>query len=336
MAGTRGRSTRVGPASEPNGVLQPDARAARLRHFISLFDVSAAEGKDLIDRTIRLKRGDLNSRRTSLLLGRTLGLLFEKPSLRTRVSFESAMARLGGNSIFLHGQDVGLGVRESVADFARVISQYVDVLAVRTFSQSVVEELARFASVPVINALSDSSHPCQALADMVTIQEQRGTLAGQKLVFVGDGNNVARSLAVASALLGVQFVLTAPRGYEFPVDFRERFAASFPGLPLLQEHDPKKALKGADVIYTDVWASMGQEDELDQRREVFRPYQVDESLLARAHPDAIFLHCLPAHRGEEVSAGVLDGPRSQVIPQAANRMHFQTALLLWLLGIPEA
>jgi ornithine carbamoyltransferase len=227
---------------------------------------------------------------------------------------------------------VGLGVRESVPDFARVISQYVDILAIRTFSQATIEELARHATIPVINALSDASHPCQAMADMVTILEERGTLAGRKLVFVGDGNNVARSLALASALLGVEFVLSAPSSYEFPSEFCDRFKAAFPETPLCVERDPRKALKGADVIYSDVWASMGQENEADQRREVFKPYQVSESLLARAHPEAIFLHCLPAHRGEEVTSGVLDGPQSRVIPQAANRMHFQMALLLWLLG----
>jgi ornithine carbamoyltransferase len=242
------------------------------------------------------------------------------------------MARLGGNSVFLRGKDVGLGVRESVSDFARVISQYVDVLAVRTFSQSIVEELARHAAVPVINALSDSSHPCQAMADMVTIMEQRGPLAGQKIVFVGDGNNVARSLALAAALLELEFVLTSPPGYEFPEPFQAQYAARFPRAPLVHEPDPRKAVKGADVVYSDVWASMGQEQEADQRREVFKPYQVNEALLARAHTDAIFLHCLPAHRGEEVTSGVLDGPHSQVIPQAANRMHFQMALLLWLTG----
>jgi len=302
------------------------------RHFVSLFDLTAGEAGELLDRAIRLKRSQLNDHRTSPLLGRTLGLIFEKPSLRTRVSFEAAIARLGGNAIFLRGKDVGLGVRESVFDFARVISQYVDVLAVRTFSQAIVEELARHATIPVINALSDSSHPCQAMADMVTILEQRGPLAGRKLVFVGDGNNVARSLALASALMGLEFVLTSPPGYEFPAEFHDRFAARFPRVPLAVERDPRKAVKGADVVYTDVWASMGQEQEADQRREAFMPYQVNEVLMARARPDAIFLHCLPAHRGEEVTAGVLDGPHSQVIPQAANRMHLQMALLLWLLG----
>jgi len=332
MAERNKKTLRGGTTGEPNGPPGQPPSPVTMRHFVSLFDLSAAEAAGLIDQTLRLKRGEFDGRRTSLLLGRTLGLVFEKPSLRTRVSFEAAIARLGGNAIFLRGKDVGLGVRESVSDFARVISQYVDVLAVRTFSQAVVEELASQATIPVINALSDSSHPCQAMADMVTILEERGPLAGKKLVFVGDGNNVARSLAIASALLGVEFVLTAPPGYEFPAEFRDRFTARFPQVPLTAEHDPRKAVKGADVVYTDVWASMGQEHEADQRREVFAPFQVNESLMSRAHADAIFLHCLPAHRGEEVTSGVLDGPRSRVIPQAANRMHFQMALLLWLLG----
>jgi ornithine carbamoyltransferase len=322
-------------AVKPDGAGVPPGSPSGCRHFVSLLDLAPGEAGDLINRTIRLKRGELNGRRTSLLQGRTLGLVFEKPSLRTRVSFEAAMARLGGSSIFLRGKDVGLGVRESVADFARVISQYVDVLAIRTFSQAIVEELARHATIPVVNALSDSSHPCQAMADMVTIHEQCGSLAKKKLVFVGDGNNVARSLALASALLGLEFVLTAPAGYQFPQEFADRFAARFPKVPLHVEPDSSKAVKGAHVVYTDVWASMGQEHEADQRREVFAPYQVNEALMSRARPDAIFLHCLPAHRGEEVTSGVLDGPRSQVIPQAANRMHFQMALLLWLLDVRQ-
>ena len=212
MAGSSKNTGNAAAAGGTNRAANDAGIGSGRRHFVTLFDLTAAEAGELLDRTIRLKRGELDDRRTSLLLGRTLGLIFEKPSLRTRVSFEAAMARLGGNSIFLRGKDVGLGVRESVVDFARVISQYVDVLAVRTFSQSIVEELARHAAVPVINALSDSSHPCQAMADMVTILEQRGPLAGRKLVFVGDGNNVARSLALASALLGLEFVLTCASG----------------------------------------------------------------------------------------------------------------------------
>jgi ornithine carbamoyltransferase len=302
------------------------------RHFLDLLSLSAAEARALIDQSIALKRDEQGDRRPAILAGRTLGLLFEKPSLRTRVSFEAAIARLGGNAIFLNGKDVGLGVRESLVDFARVLSQYVDVLAARTFSHATVEELSRSATIPVVNALSDASHPCQAMADLMTIEELRGSLTGQKLVFVGDGNNVARSLAEGSALLGVQFVLAAPPGYEYPPDFQAKFAAKFPAIPLVVERDPQKAVRGADAVYTDVWASMGQEHEAETRRGVFAPYQVTDDLLARAKPDVIFLHCLPAHRGEEVTSDVLDGPRSQVILQAANRLHFQMALLVWLLG----
>ena len=301
------------------------------RHFLDLLELSAVDARRLIDQAIGIKRDDQAGLRPPILSGRNLGLLFEKPSLRTRVSFEAAIARLGGNAIFLHGKDVGLGVRESVVDFARVLSQYVDVLAARTFSHATVEELARSATIPVINALSDASHPCQAMADFMTIEELCGPLFGKKLVFVGDGNNVARSLAVASALLGVHFVLAAPPGYEFPPNFQARFAARFPSVSLVTEHDPQRAVKGADVVYTDVWASMGQEHEAEARRSVFAPYQVNHDLMAQAKTDAIFLHCLPAHRGEEVTSDVLDGPRSQVIPQAANRLHFQMALLVWLL-----
>jgi ornithine carbamoyltransferase len=302
------------------------------RHFLDLLDISAAEARRLIEQSIEIKRGEQGGRRPAILSGRSLGLLFEKPSLRTRVSFEAAIARLGGNAIFLHGKDVGLGVRESVVDFARVLSQYVDVLAARTFAHATVEELARFGTVPVINALSDAAHPCQAMADIMTITELRGSLAGKKLVFVGDGNNVARSLAAASALFGVHFVLAAPAGYEFPAEFQARFATRFPSASLVVERDPERAVKDADVVYTDVWASMGQEHETEARRGAFARYQVNEALLEHAKPDVMFMHCLPAHRGEEVTGDVLDGPRSQVILQAANRLYFQMALLVWLLG----
>jgi ornithine carbamoyltransferase len=303
------------------------------RHFIDLLDLTTAQAEWLICQSIQLKIDEQGGRgRPPILSGRTLGLMFEKPSLRTRVSFEAAIARLGGNAIFLRSEDVGLGIRESIGDFARVLSQYLDVLAVRTFSHATVEELARHAAIPVINALSDASHPCQAMADLMTIQELRGTLEGQRLVFVGDGNNVARSLAAASALLGVEFVLAAPPGYEFPTEFRARFAARFPKIPLVVKNDPQAAVAGAQVVYTDVWASMGQEHEAAQRRKFFVPFQVNDDLMALAATDAIFLHCLPAHRGDEVTSSVLDGPQSQVILQAANRLHFQMALLVWLLG----
>lgn len=302
-----------------------------VRHFTDLFDINALEAAELLDRASALKREDRQGERPQVLAGRTLGLVFDKPSLRTRVSFEAAITQLGGNALFLNGKDVGMGVRESVADFARVISQYVDALAVRTFSQTTIEELARHATIPIINALSDWSHPCQALADLLTIREALGDLAGLKLAFVGDGNNVARSLAQASAMFGVDFVLACPVGYEYPATFVDSFARVFPDAPLAIEHDPKLAVKDADVVYTDVWASMGQESESDARKAAFDPYRVDSALMGLARPTSIFLHCLPAHRGEEVTEEVLEGPSSLVFPQAANRLHFQKALLAWLL-----
>jgi len=302
------------------------------RHFIDLFDITAAEAAALLDRASELKREDRqHASRPQLLAGRTLGLVFDKPSLRTRVSFEGAITQLGGNALFLNGKDVGLGVRESVADFARVISQYVDALAVRTFSQTTIEELARHATIPIINALSDSSHPCQAMADLLTVREALGALEGVKIVFVGDGNNVARSLVQASTLFGVDFVLACPPGYEYPADFTARFAQAHPSATLAIEHDPRAAVRGADVVYTDVWASMGQEAEHESRKAIFDPYRVDAALLALARPGSIFLHCLPARRGEEVTDEVLEGRQSLVFPQAANRLHFQKALLAWLL-----
>jgi ornithine carbamoyltransferase len=305
------------------------------RHFLDLFDINASEAIALLDLADRLKCEDREGRRPQILQGYILGLIFEKPSLRTRVSFEAAMARLGGNVVFLRGKDVGLGVRESVEDFARVISQYVDAIAIRTFAHATIVELASNATVPIINALSDAAHPCQAMADLLTIREAKGRLAGLKLAFVGDGNNVAMSLAVASALVGLDFVLACPPGFEYPQSFRDRFSRAFPAVPLRVENDPWLAVAGSDAIYTDVWASMGQEDEATHRAEVFRPYQVGLELLDAAGSGAIFLHCLPAHRGEEVTAAVLEDPRSLIIPQAANRMHFQKALLHWILRVGE-
>ena len=303
------------------------------RHFLDLLEISAAEARRLIDQSIELKRDEQAGQRPPILSGRTLGLLFEKPSLRTRVSFEAAIARLGGNAIFLNGKDVGLGVRESVVDFARVLSQYVDVLAVRTFSHATVEELARLATIPVINALSDASHPCQAMADFMTIEELRGPLerqeAGvrrrrqQRRPVAGGGLGPSRRRLRAGGAAGLRV------SGRFPGAVRGQVSRRF---PWWSNTIPQTAVKGADVVYTDVWASMGQEHEAEARRGVFAPYQVNHDLLAQAKTDAIFLHCLPAHRGEEVTSDVLDGPRSQVILQAANRLHFQMALLVWLLG----
>lgn len=303
-----------------------------VRHFTDLYSLTPAEARGLMDRSIRLKREE----RKPLLAGRTLGLIFEKPSLRTRVSFEAAMTQTGGAAIFMNGKDVGIGVRETVADFARVISQYVDALAIRTFSQDLIEELAQHATIPIINALSDASHPCQAMADLLTMEETFGTLEGLTLTFVGDGNNVACSLAEACALLGVKFILSCPEGYSYPAAFVKRFEATFPDSPLIVEPDPAKAVLKADAIYTDVWASMGQESEAQQRKAAFAPYQVNGELFGKAPGHAIFLHCLPAHRGEEVTDEVVDHERSKVIPEAANRLHFQKALLVWLLNDQEA
>lgn len=301
-----------------------------VRHFVDLFDLGSDEARTLLRHAAHLKALFSRGVRVPYLPGRTLGMIFEKPSLRTRVSFQAAITQLGGASVFLRDKDVGMGSRETTADFARVLSQYVDALAVRTYAHATVEELARHSSVPVVNALSDDAHPCQAMADLMTIQESLGRLEGLNLVFVGDGNNVARSLALASALVGVQFVLAAPPGYEFPEAFRSAFRQKFPHVPLVVDHDPSNALIGADIVYTDVWASMGQEHEAEERRRTFAPFQVNDRLMGKARPDAIFLHCLPAHRGEEVSSDVLEGPQSRVILQASNRLHLQKALLLWL------
>lgn len=327
----KNQSNRNRPQRAAESVDGPSGKTG-LRHFVDLRGINADEARALLRRALELKtdRDALGERPP--LPGRTLGLVFEKPSLRTRVSFEAAFTRLGGSSIFLRGKDVGMGVRESVADFARVVSQYIDVLAVRTFAHAKLEELARYATIPIVNALSDDAHPCQAMADMLTLLELKGRVEGLRLAFIGDGNNVAMSLARASALLGVDFVLGCPPGYEYPVDFQADFESRYPDVQLRIEHEPKAAAKGADAVYTDVWASMGQESEADQRREIFAPFQVDADLMAAARDDAVFLHCLPAHRGEEVSSGVLDGPQSRVFLQAANRMYFQMALLEWLVG----
>lgn len=301
------------------------------RHLLDLFDLNAQEARALLDSASQLKREARAGQRPALLAGRTLGLIFEKPSMRTRVSFEAAIAQLGGNALFLRAEDVGLGVRESIEDFARVISQYLDALAVRTHHHRLVEDLARHAQVPIINALSDDAHPCQALADLLTIEEETGPLDGAKLAFVGDGNNVARSLAVASSLLGVEFVLVCPPAYAFPDHFADSYRRTF-GRSLNVTQDSSVALDGARAVYTDVWTSMGQENEAEQRRQAFASFQLNAKMMKHAPASAIVLHCLPAHRGEEITADVLDGPQSRVIPQAANRLHLQKALLVRLMG----
>jgi ornithine carbamoyltransferase len=302
-----------------------------MRHLLTLLDVSPDEIREILRITSDLKAKFVRGNREPLLPGRVLGLLFSKPSLRTRVSFEAAMAQLGGASLYL-GKDVGWGDREPASDFGRVLSQYVDAIVCRTHHHALIEELAQFCDCPVINGLTDLAHPCQALADVFTIEEEKGSLAGRSMTFVGDGNNVARSLAVACKLLGVKLILAAPAGYEFADDFLVMIE-NLPGAgEVAVVSDPVDAVKDTDVVYTDVWSSMGQEDERTQRQQDFVGYQVNAAMMRHA-PDAIFLHCLPARRGEEVSADVIDGPQSRIVLQAANRLHAQKAVLTWILGM---
>ncbi len=302
-----------------------------MRHFLDLLDLTSDEIAHLLEETARIKDAHKRGQRKPTLLGRVLGLVFEKPSLRTRVSFQAAIAQLGGASVFMTGSEVGLGSREGVPDFARVMSQYVDAVVLRTFSHATVEEFAAHSACPVINGLSDYYHPCQALADLFTMRELFGNLAGRTIAFVGDGNNVARSLAICCAKLGVHFVLASPAGYGFDQPFLQLYSQRLPQGLLIQNGKPDHAVSSADVIYTDVWTSMGQEAERDQRLGIFADYQVNEKLLSHAPTHAWVMHCLPAHRGEEITSAVLDGERSIVFQQAGNRMHAQKALLQWLL-----
>ncbi len=300
------------------------------KDLLSIADLSRDDMRRLLSETIELKeRGWL-----SVLNRKTLALVFEKPSLRTRVSFEVAMRQLGGQAIYLSPAEVGMGKRESVADVARVLSRYVDAIAARTFAHQTLEDMARWAHVPVINALSDLEHPCQALADLVTIMEKKGELHGLTIAFIGDGNNVSRSLLLAAALAGMSFRIASPRGYEIEEKSLKwaRNEAAITGGSIFATTDPLLAARGADVVYTDVWASMGQEDEAALRRKVFNGYQINEGVLSVAGKDAIIMHPLPAHHGDEVAEGILDSPRSVVFDQAENRMHLQKALLLRLLG----
>ncbi len=269
-----------------------------------------------------------------LLKGKTLGMIFQKPSLRTRVSFEMGMRHLGGDALYLSPNEIGLGGRESVADVARVLSRYVDGIMARVFSHSHVVELARYSRVPVINGLSDYSHPCQGLTDLFTIWEHKGRLEGIKLAYVGDGNNVATSLLYGGARLGLHVSLGTPPGYEIAAEVLARgqaFAAKSGGAVTVS-NDPLAAVADADVVYTDTWASMGQEAEKEARAKIFPPFQVNARLLAAARPDAIVMHCLPAHRGEEITDEVADGAQSVLFDQAENRMHAQKAILADLLG----
>ena len=303
-----------------------------MRHLTSLLEVTAEEIGEILDLASSLKTAAVGGDRPPRLGGRVLTQIFEKPSLRTRASFDAAMAQLGGSSQFFSADDAGLGGRESVEDVARVISGYSDVLVLRTFSQETIERFAELSSCPVINALSDDRHPCQALTDLLTIRETFGDLAARRLVFVGDGNNVAKSLAIACGRAGLSMTLSAPDGYEFDNEFLELLAVAVPDADLVVETDPMAAVAEADVIYTDVWASMGQESEKSQRESAFSGHQVNARLMAAAPETCRFMHDLPARRGLEVTDEVIDGPQSVVFTQAENRMHLAKGLLLWLLG----
>lgn len=302
-----------------------------MRNLITLADLSSAEIERIFAISEDLKSKHAQGLREALLPGRVMALLFEKPSLRTRVSFEAGISHLGGTSLFL-GEEVGWGSRESMADFARVLSTYVDVIVVRSKSHQKVLELAQHSTCSVINGLTDYAHPCQALSDLYTLRELVGSLRGQTLAYVGDGNNVARSLAIGCGRLGIRFVLAAPTEYQFDADFLASLKRDVPKLKMTVTTDPRQAVADAVAVYTDVWTSMGQESETATRRAALADYQVNAELLAHAPKGAFFMHCLPARRGEEVTDEVIDGANSVVVDQAANRLHVQKGILAWLLG----
>ena len=300
-----------------------------MEHFLDLTDWSTKELRELLQLAVHLKTEWRAGGNKPVLQGKILGMVFQKPSLRTRVSFEVGMKHLGGDAIMLGPSEIGLGKRESIGDVARVLSGYVDGIMARVFDHEHVTGLAQYARVPVINGLSDYLHPCQAFADVLTIYENFGHLEGLRLAYIGDGNNVARSLLNAAAHFGIDFAIASPVGYELPE------ASNYPlhtEMMLNTSHDPMKAVKEADVIYTDTWVSMGQEDEVAAREAKFDAFQVNAELLKNAHPDAIVMHCLPAHRGQEITDEVADGPQSVIFQQAENRLHAQKAILVKLLA----
>ena len=304
-----------------------------MKDFVTLADLSPDQVWHLLELARELKEEWRSGGNAPRLRGKVLGMIFQKPSLRTRVSFDVAMLHLGGHALYLSPNEIQLGTRESIADVARVTSRYVDGIMARVFAHAHVEELARYATVPVINGLSDFAHPCQGLSDLFTIYEKRGALQGLKLAYVGDGNNVCHSLLFGAALTGMHIAVATPPGYEpHPKAVeRARELARDTGSQITLTHDPREAVTEADVLYTDVWASMGQEAERARRLEVFPPYQVNANLVAQARPDVMVMHCLPAHRGEEITDEVIDGPHSVVFDQAENRLHAQKAILVELL-----
>lgn len=304
----------------------------RKRHFLDIVDYTPEEIDRLLVVGQKLKEDRL--RAFGAVSGKMLGLLFEKPSLRTRVSFDVGMQELGGHAIYLSPQEIGLGTRESIPDVARVISRFTDAVVIRTFAQETVEQFARWASICTINGLTDASHPCQALADILTIRQKFGHLEGINITYVGDGNNVIHSLMLAAAKMGANVAVAGPKGYEPDpkIVARAREDAARSGSRISITTDPLEGVEAADVIYTDVWTSMGQEAEYEKRLAIFQSYQVTKKLVARAKPGAIVMHDLPAHRGEEITDDVLDGEQSVVFDQAENRLHAQKAVLLMLMA----
>ena len=308
-----------------------------MKDFIAISDYSAQEIQDLLDLAVRLKKEHQSGGNSPLFKGKVLAMIFQKPSLRTRVSFDMAMRHMGGDALYLSPAEIGLGKREAISDVARVISGYVEAIMARVFDHAHVVELAKWASVPVINGLSDYNHPCQGMADALTIQEEFGSLKGLNVAFVGDGNNVAVSLMHVCAQLGAHFTIASPEGYELTkhvkaMEIGKKLAAQS-GTQIKLLRDPHEAVKGAHAIYTDTWTSMGQEEETKIREQVFPPYQVNAKLVAEADPRAIVLHCLPAHRGQELTDEVADGLHSRIFPQAHNRLHAQKAVLARLFKV---
>jgi ornithine carbamoyltransferase len=303
------------------------------KDFIAVSDYSAQEIQGLLDLAVQLKKERVQGGNQPILKGKVLAMIFQKPSLRTRVSFDMAMRHLGGDALYLSPNEIGLGQRESIADVSRVMSGYVDGIMARVFDHQHVVELARWSDVPVINGLSDYNHPCQAMADALTILERFGSLKGLNVTFIGDGNNVAVSLMHVCAKLGAHFTLASPEGYDLhpgALELGRKFAAES-GASIRLLRDPHAAVEHADVIYTDTWTSMGQEAETKKREAVFPPYQVNAKLVGEANPGVVVLHCLPAHRNHEITDEVADGPHSLLFPQAHNRMHAQKAVLVHLL-----
>lgn len=305
-----------------------------MKHFLDLASWDSAEIRHILDLAVHLKRERLTGGNRPVLQNKILGMIFQKPSLRTRVSFEVAMNHLGGSAIMLGPQEIGLGKRESVPDVARVLSSFVDVIMARVFEHEHVTELAEWSRVPVINGLSDDYHPCQAMADMLTIYERLGHLEGVKVAYVGDGNNVAASLLYACAHFGCDFSIATPEGYELPQSVRDIAAplVARSGISVTESVHIDPAIENADVLYTDTWISMGQEDEAQERRATFDGYQINDDLLSKTGKESIVLHCLPAHRGEEITDSVMDGAQSAVFQQAENRLHAQKAILVHLLA----